>query len=231
MPHRRVKPHSRKRGKSSSEYHSPLERPITVGSVVAQAQVSELDSQKAYRKTFRFNLGQGVGLTTAWTTTMMLDLYAIATGGSASPVRIYNNMKLIGVKMWTPMASGDALAVSTTIILEFSPSLVAGFGGSPRIPHTSTTISASKLAHICAKPKVGELASHWFSAQQGNYTLFNMQATNSTVLQLDFMVVEVNGETPVTNAYTSSVAKGTIGVTNFGVTGCRSIGLENLVNP
>jgi len=231
MPRSRAKPHSRKRAKSSSEYHSPLERPVTAATVIAQSQITQLDSQKAYRKTFRFTLNSGVGLTTAWTTTMMLDLYAIAAGGSATPVRIYNNMKLLGVKMWAPMASDTEVPAATTIILEYSPSLIAGFGGAPRTPHTSTTISSSKLAHICAKPSKGELASQWFTAQQGNYTLFNMQANNATIIQLDFMVVEVNGETPVTNAYTSAVAKGTVGVTNFGVAGCRSIGCQDLVNP
>jgi len=130
--------------------------------------------------------------------------------------------------MWQPIPNelGDY-----DIILEFSPSLIAGFGGAPRIPYTASTRSASKYAHICAKPRIGELASQWFTSQQGNYTLFNIQAYPECVLQIDFLVVEVNGETPVTNAFTSGVAKGTVGVTNFGVPGCRSIGLENLVNP
>lgn len=230
MPRSHAKSRSRKLIKSKTEYHSPQETPVDVSSVVAQALMPPCRSQLPYRKTFRFALNNAVGLTTAFTTTMMLDMYAIATGGSATPARIYNNMRLLGVKMWaTEGTTTDS--VTQTIILEYSPSLIAGFGGAPRIPYTSTINSANKYAHICAKPRPGELASHWFSAQQGNYTLFNIQALMGTVLQLDFMVVEVNGETPVTNAYTSSVAKGTVGVTNFGVAGCRSIGLENLVNP
>jgi hypothetical protein len=163
---------------------------------------------------------------------MMLDMYAIAVGGSSSPVRIYNNMKLLGVKMWdcptNEDSGGDPLA---TMYLEFSCSLVAGFGGAPRTAYTATSISTSKLAHICAKPKEKELASQWFSAQQGSYTLFNLSTFPNAVLQLDFLVTEVNGETPVATSYTSSVAKGTVGVTNFGITGCRSIGLVDLVNP
>lgn len=230
MPRSHVKHRSRKLIKSSSEYHSPQETPTDVSSVVAQAQIPPFRSQLPYRKTFRFVLNNAVGLTTAFTTTMMLDLYAVAVGGSATPARIYNNMKLLGVKMWAAQGTSTD-AVAESIILEFSPSLIAGFGGAPRVPYTATVSSPSKYAHISAKPKAKELASQWFCAQQGNYTLFNIQALMGTVLQLDFLVVEVNGETPVTNAYTSAVAKGTIGVTNFGVTGCRSIGLENLVNP
>lgn len=230
MPRSHVKPRSRKLIKSSSEYHSPQETPVDVSSVVAQAQIPPFRSQLPYRKTFRFALSAAVGLTTAFTTTMMLDMYAIATGGSATPARIYNNMKLLGVKMWAAQGTTTD-SVPQSIILEFSPSLIAGFGGAPRVPYTSTINESTKYAHISAKPRAKELASQWFSAQQGNYTLFNIQALMGTILQLDFLVVEVNGETPVTCAYTSSVAKGTVGVTNFGVAGCRAIGLENLVNP
>jgi len=232
MPRRRNSTRSKKSSSKGGEYHAPQETPISAGSVLAQAQIPTFRSQLPYRKSFRFTLNSGVGLTTAFTTNMMLDLYAIAVGGSASPVRIYNNMKLLGVKMWSSGIQPDiGSTVGSTIALEFSPSLVAGFGGAPRVPYTAVTTSTSKMAHICAKPKAKELASQWFCAQQGVYTLFNMAATSDTIIQLDFLVVEVNGETPVTVAYTSALAKGTIGVTNFGVSGCRSIGLEDLVSP
>lgn len=227
MPRSKVS--KRRRSAVKAEYHSPQETTVDASTIVAAAQIPPFRSQLPYRKSFRFQLNSGVGLSTAWTTTMMLDLYAIAVGGSASPTRIYNNMKLLGVKMWQSGPLNESF--DYTLILEYSPSLVAGFGGAPRVPYTSSVSSISKYAHICAKPRAKELASQWFSAQQGNYTLFNMQAFQGTIIQLDFLVVEVNGETPVTNAYTSSVAKGSVGVTNFGVTGCRSIGLLDLVNP
>lgn len=164
---------------------------------------------------------------------MMLDLYAIAIGGSAAPVRIYNNMKLLGVKLWCAAPTpGEGSSEVSQAILEFSPSLVAGFGGAPRVPYVADqNYVSTKYAHICARPRRDELASQWFSAQQGSYTLFNLQASVDSILQLDFLCVEVNGETPVAVAYTSSVSKGTVGVTNFGISGCRSNGLENLVNP
>lgn len=224
----RPKVTKRRRSARKAEYHSPQETTVDASTIIATAQIPTFRAQMPYRKSFRFQLNNGVGLSTAFTTTMMLDMYAIATGGSATPVRLYNNMKLLGVKMWQAVMTSDD---DYTIILEYSPSLIAGFGGAPRVPYTSTVSASSKYAHICAKPRAKELASQWFSAQQGNYTLFNMQAYRDAVIQLDFLVVEVNGETPVTNAYTSSVAKGSVGVTNFGVTGCRSIGLLDLVNP
>lgn len=232
MSSKRTRTRSRKAKllKAPGSFVSPYEIPCTVGSVVESALIPEFRSQIPYRKSFRFCLTTGVGLTTGWTTTMMLDLYAISIGGSSTPVRIYNNMKLIGLKAWQP----SSLELSNTAFLgiEFSPSTTAGFGGAPRVPYTASGQSvAGKYAHLCVKPKKTELASQWFSAQQANYVLFNMVASLNTVIQIDFMVTEVNGETPVTNAYTSSIAKGTVGVTNFGVAGCRSIGLENLVNP
>lgn len=209
-------------------YSSPHEVPVTAAAALESAMIPAFRSQLPVRQTFRFDLNAGVGLSTGWTTTMMLDLYAIAVGGSASPVRMFNNMKLIGVKLWQP----SDISYDQALILEFSPSTTAGFGGAPRVPYTASAPAvSSKYSHLSVKPKKTELASQWFSAQQANYVLFNLQAYSGTVLQLDFLVTNVNGETPVTCAYTSSVAKGTVGVTNFGVAGCRSIGLENLVNP
>lgn len=229
MPRPRKTTHKRVKG---SEYHSPQEIQPSVGSIVATAQIPSFRAQLPYRKSFRFTLNAGVTASTAFTTQMMLDLYCIAIGGSASPTRIYNNMKLLGVKMWTASITADSgSGVAYELLLEFSPSLIAGYGGAPRIPYTASTATTAKYAHICARPKEKELASQWFSAQQGVYTLFNIAAPIDTIIQLDFLVTEVNGETPVVVGYTSSVAKGTVGVTNFGVAGCRSIGLENLVNP
>lgn len=225
--------HSKKTVRSSkSEYFSPQEVPITPGSLVATATIPAFNAQMPYRKSFRFRLNNAVGLTSAWTTNMMLDLYCIAVGGSATPTRIYNNMKLLGIKAWATPAAADALSsYETQLIIEFSPSTTAGFGGAPRTPHTAVTASPTKYAHLCVKPKKSELASQWFSAQQTVYTLFNLECPADTIFQIDFLVTEVNGETPVACAYASSVTKGIVGVTNFGISGCRAIGLENLVSP
>lgn len=230
MPYRR-----RRSSKSPShvvtkdKYTSPAETPMTVASVVSAAVIPSFRSQIPQRYTLRFVLGSGVGLTTAFTTTMLLDMYCVAVGGSATPARLFNNMKIVGLKAWQPTVNEES--TNQPLIIEFSPSLTAGFGGAPRVPYVASCGTSSKYAHLAVVPKSKELASQWFSAQQAVYTLWNMQAALETVLQIDFVATNVNGETPVTCAYTSAVAKGTVGVTNFGVPGCRSLGLENLVNP
>lgn len=232
MPRTRKNPAKRARKPRGSDYHAPSETPM-LPSLGGALVIPPFKAQTPTRKTFRFVLNNGVGISTAWTTSMLLDMYAIAVGGSASPVRIYNNMKLVGVKVWAtaPVVDVGGTDVSETIF-EYSPSLIAGFGGAPRCPYTAQQMyGTGRMAHICAVPKKNELAAQWFSAQQGSYTLWNLQCGADTIIQIDVLCVEVNGETPVAVSYTSSVTKGTIGVTNFGVTGCRSLGLENLVNP
>lgn len=232
MTRRNSNSSKRPRRLQGRDYKAPTETPM-LPALAGALVIPPFRAQMPYRKTFRFILNNGSTLSTPWTTSMMLDMYCIAIGGSSAPVRIYNNMKLLGVKVWSlAPVPGEGSSEISSCILEFSPSLVAGFGGAPRVPYVATqNYVSTKYAHLCARPKRDELASQWFSAQQSSYTLFNLQSTVDTVLQLDFLVVEVNGETPVSVAYTSSVAKGTIGVTNFGVSGCRSEGLENLVNP
>lgn len=220
---------SRNRKLQRGVYHSPQEEAFTPASIVEQALIPRFRSQMPVRYTFRFGLNTAVAYTTAFTTTMLLDLYCIAVGGSASPVRIFNNMKLIGLKLWQP--GGEAYDVGSMAAIEFSPSTTAGFGGAPRVPHVANATVSGKYSFLSVQPKKDELASQWFSAQQANYVLWNMQCYGESILQVDVLATNVNGETPVSCAYSSSVAKGTVGVTNFGVPGCRSIGLENLVNP
>lgn len=223
---------SRKSVSKSSEYHAPQEVPPSVTTALAQAQIPAFRAQLPYRKSFRFRLTNPVGSATNWTTAMMLDMYAIAAGGTAVPVRIYNNMKLLGVKLWsTPNNVDTGSTPETDITLEFAPSTTAGFGGAPRTPYVASSNNSTKMAHICAKPKAKELASQWFSAQQTVYTLFNISTNSDTLMQLDFMVTEVNGETPTYAGLSSTATKGTVGVTNFMVSGCRSVGLVDLNTP
>lgn len=143
------------------------------------------------------------------------------------------------MKMWT----GGA-AIGDSFGLEFSPSLIAGFGGAPRVPVLGTKVvtdSGSRQSYVYGVPKKNELASQWFTAQQGSYTLFNLAFPSAAAsgyftncLELDFDAVLVNGETPATASFVTSAAKGTIGTGNFSgytPTGWRSVGLVNLATP
>lgn len=233
MPRKRIH-RKQKRQKPRGEYKAPNEVALGAAKIIETAIIPPFKSIMSTRYSFRFMLGTAVALPTAWTTTMLLDMYCIAVGGSASPVRLFNNIKILGLKLWSaPLNETGTLSIGpgNSIILEFSPSTTAGFGGAPRVPYVSTTLSDSKMQHLAVKPRPTELASQWFSAQQANYALWNLQAPPNTVIQIDLLATFVNGETPVACAYTTAVAKGTIGVTNFGIAGCRSLGLENLVNP
>ncbi len=201
-------------------------------SALDTAIITPIRSQSIIKQIFRFNFSTAVPLTTNFTTTMFLDMYCAAVGGSAAPVRLFNNMKLLRVRIWASVAAADVGSTyNDSIILEFSPGTAAGFGGAPRTPYTATVGTTSKYAHLNIAPRPNELASQWFSAQQTAYTLLNMALLADSTVDFEFLCVPVNGETPVACAYTTSVAKGTLGVTNFGVAGCRSVGLENLVNP
>lgn len=176
--------------------------------------------------TLRFRLGSAVGLTTPWTSNMFLDLLATTVGGSATPVNLFNAVRLKSVKLWSNTATDNGARG-----IEFSPSLLAGAGGSFRIPTVSTSVNTDKNMLIHKVPKPSDAAFNVFTAQQGSFTLFNLQAWSQDVLQVEIVGMFNAGETPRTNAYTSGIAKGTFGVTNFGVAGCRSVGLTDLVNP
>lgn len=200
--------------------------------------IPDFRPQSTQRYTFRWVTLEGNGATlssVAWTTPMMLDIYCVAVGGgSVQPCRLFNAMRLRSVKMWT--AGLPAASTGNDFGLEFSPSLIAGYGGAPRIPILGTCLSPEfRQPYIYGVPKKNELASQWFTAQQGAYTLFNLSfPPGSSCLELDFDVVFVNGETPAVTSFVTSAAKGTIGTGNFSgysVTGFRSVGLVNLATP
>lgn len=226
MPTTKKSRRSRRSRQSTSHIHQ------TAADVLATAQVPPFVVMKPVKYTFRFILNNSVSPTLPWTTQMMLDLFSSVRVTGASGNRMFNNMKLLEVRLWSSPVERDVGATAfATIGLEFSPSLIAGFGGAPRTPYTATSMSGSKMAHLQCRPRRDELASQWFSAQQGLYTLFNINTPAGTILELDFLATFVNGETPVAVAYATGQVAGTIGVNNFGVTGCRSVGWTDLVNP
>lgn len=185
--------------------------------------------------TLRFALTQGAVPNQNFTCQQFLDLYAIAIGGSAAPVRIFNAMRLKSIKLWAGFTDP-----STTIIdpvtqqvgIELASAAIAGYAGAPRIPITDSYLTHSKMGYAEKRPRKGvDLAAEWFTAQQTSYTLFNISCPSNSILQVEFNCMDNCGETPGPTSVTSSLAKGTVGVTNFSLAGCRSLGMVNLVSP
>lgn len=236
-------PHTNRKRKAAKKVRpdgkAPADQPLRHDPYIVA--IPDFKPQSVQRYTFRWTFDSEVLYTTAWTTQMMLDIYCIAVGGgTVQPCRLFNAMKLRSVKLWTSKPTiGDSFGV------EFSPSLIAGYGGAPRIPVLGTKLGAGattetqRMSYICAIPRKDELASQWFSAQQGVYTLFNIATPppseyGLSCLELDFDAVLVNGETPVVTSFTTAAAKGTIGTGNFAgysLSGFRSVGLVNLATP
>lgn len=203
-----------------------------VHSIVSTAIIPPLKVFAPIRMCLRFRATAAIVSTTPFTTTMMLDLFQIASAPLSAGRRMFNNIKLCAVRIWgSPVEPDTGAAAIASIGLEFSPSLIAGFGGAPRTPYVADSMSGSKMAHLDCRPRRNELASQWFSAQQGLYTLWNMQIPASTIFEVEFLATWVNGETPVACSTTSSLPIGTIGVNNFNVAGVRSIGWTDLITP
>ncbi len=160
---------------------------------------------------FKFRLRFNNGLTTAYpiTTASLLGLYAMARGGTASPLSLFSNMRVRSVELWQPNLVGDVGTVpEVDVILEFASSTIAGFGGGPRITHTATVGTSAKYAYLKAVPRKTELASQWFSSTQTSYDLWNMQVGIDCIMDLTVDAVFINGEAPVTIPQTSSAAAG-----------------------
>lgn len=229
MPHIKRKSGPKRQKKRSGDKFTPSR---SIQAIAQTGMIPPFKSVVPQQSSFRFTLGSGVSRSFNFTTTSFLDLYAIAVGGSTSPCRLYNNMKLLRIRLWSNSTVQDTGANHQEEIgIEFHPGTAAGFGGAPRTSYTSAALGPTKVCHLDVRPKKDELAAQWFSAQQTIYTLVNIFAGPAAVIQFDFLATFVNDETPVNVANTCSLAKGTIGVTNFALSGCRSDGLVNLMNP
>lgn len=239
-------PHTNRKKRNPARAHKPAAKsPYDVklqDTLEYALAIPDLQPIKVHRYTFRFTNTQGAAAvlyTTAWSTAMMLDMYCMSRGSSTA-LRIFNSMRLRSVKMWT-----TGTATADNFGLEFSPALVAGFAGAPRIPIVGTKLAlagTTRQNYIYGIPKKNELASQWFTAQQPPYTLFNLAfpaaaasaevTAGTSCLELDFDVVFINGESPTTSSFITTSAAGTIGTgafAGYGVNGWRSVGLVMLV--
>ncbi len=207
--------------------------------MLSQSQIPPFDSVKISQQKFRFRFNNGIAISSNFTTLSCLNLYCMAIGGGATlPRPLFNNMRLKYIKLWQPCAQpGEGAVPEVDILLEFNVSTTAGFGGAPRITHTASCGTTAKYAYLHCVPSKDELASQWFSGQQASYTLWNMSVGTDCIMEICFDVVYNNGDSTPAGTVTSTVGTGTLGVTNFAnntgtsPAGCRSIGLENLINP
>lgn len=206
-----------------------------VAAVVSTAILPPLKVLAPIRVCMRFRTTNAISSAIAFTTAAMSELLSMSNGPTVSARRLFNNIKLLAVRIWaSPVEPDVGAAAIATIGLEFSPSLIAGFGGAPRIPYAADSMSGSKMAHLDCRPRRSELASQWFSVQQGSYTLWNMSCPASTIFEVEFLATFVNGEGISASSFTSTLPAGTIGSANFhaaGATGIRSIGWTDLISP
>jgi hypothetical protein len=220
---------SRKPHLSHTRRDTRFDEVTTLTDVIDTAIIPVLRVQTVANYVFRytFNSQDPILSSTAWTTQMFLNEFAMSMG-SGTARRIFNAIRLKRVEIWTD---------DGTLGLEFSPAVVAGYAGAPRIPRVSSTlqIGKNKNNHLVSYPRRDELAHQWFTSQQASYTLFNADVPSNSILEFEFDAVFWNGEgSPYATSYSSNSASGTLGTGNFsgsGITGMRNQGWSWLATP
>jgi hypothetical protein len=235
MPHHQTRHRNRSRRHPADKRaapHNAYDIPRSVDDVVETALIPAFRPMKVNSYVFRYlkTAGDTVLPTQSWTTTMLLDDFAMSLG-SGTARRIFNAIKLKRVEIWAP-PPGE-------LGLEFAPAAVAGTAGSFRVPVISNQITPAggtqKNQHICARPTRDDLAGKVFTSQQPVYVLWNASIPNQAIMEIEYDAVFWNADgSPYATAYSSSAAAGTIGLGNFsgsGMTGWRVIGWSNLATP
>jgi hypothetical protein len=162
------------------------------------ANPPQIESNLNYSHKYRF-------LTSASVTNVGIqDTYVLqSTGGICTTVNsvvsiFAKSFKITKIEMWAPPASQGSAA---TISIDW-----LGFGNSPNIEHSDTTLSVSHNAHVVTRPPKNSLASFWQKAT--NVQLFILNCPANTVIDISVSLMMQDEETALT---TVNVATGVLG--------------------
>lgn len=125
-------------------------------------------------------------------------LGGICTVANSTVTNFAQSFKIRKIEMWAaPSAQGNASTVSVEWF---------GFGNSPNIEHSDTTLSVAKNARVFSVPPPSSLASFW--QKSTSTTLFLLSFPANSIIDITFDIMMADQETALE---TSAVTTATLG--------------------
>jgi hypothetical protein len=180
--------------KNGRKRQGPARRGVATGS----SNPPQMESNLKLTHKFRFQASAAEANFAITDSSVIGALGGICTVTNSTVTNFAQSFRIKSLEMWAPPASQGAAA---TVSVEWF-----GFGNSPNIEHSDTTLSVSRNAHIKSAPPSSSLASFW---QKGTSTnLFILNFGTNTIIDL---IVEIMMADQETALETTSVSAGVLG--------------------
>ncbi len=161
--------------------------------------IPQFESNIRLSHRFRFTASSALSLSSITGATLLGALGTVCTVVNTTVAQFARAFRIKSVEMWAPISSTSTAPVSCTIVW-------FGFGNSPNIERTGTSISNAQPAHLRSTPPKESLAGFW--QLTGSTNIFFLTAPGGTVVDLEVEYVLVDQATATS---TQTVAAGTLG--------------------
>jgi len=172
--------------------------PARRGAATGSINPPQMESNLKLVHKFRFQASGAESNFAITDSSVIGALGGICTTANSSVTVFAQSFRIKRIEMWAPPASQGSAA---TVSVEWF-----GFGNSPNIEHTDTTLSVSKNAHIASSPPSSSLAAFWQKGTSTNLFILNFPA--NTIIDL---IVEIMMADQETALETVAVTTGTLG--------------------
>jgi len=161
------------------------------------------------RQKFRFQANAPVNNLTISCADLLSIVLTVNT--ATTTTSIFSAFKLRKVSLWGPPAA-DLVPVVTSI--EYVNALSNSGFGQKRFVHSDTSVGATKVAVVCAKPPPGTPCASWQNVVSAttttNGTDFILDGPTNMIVDVDMDFVILNGEIPFTGPAVTGQAPGAI---------------------
>jgi len=135
-------------------------------------------------------------------TCVLAAMGSMGTVSNSIVTALFRSFKIKRLEMWSaPPSQGT----SATCSVEWF-----GFGNSPSIEHSDTTLSVAKNAHISVKPPSQSLASFWQKSTNTNLFVLNFTAGTIIDIIVDLILNDDEG-----TALSTAVSTATVGTVYY----------------
>jgi hypothetical protein len=133
-------------------------------------------------------------------TSVLGAMGSMGTATNSAVTVLFRSFKIKRLEMWSaPPSQGT----SATCSVEWF-----GFGNSPSVEHSDTTLSTAKNAHISAKPPSQSLAAFWQKSTSTN--LFVLNFTAGTIIDLIVDLILNDDEAAAQTVAVATAVVGTV---------------------
>jgi len=190
----------RNRNQKAAKGRGPRQNPRKPnGATRRSSAMAPVQFESNVRSHHRYRFTATAAATTTFTdSSVVACLGSVCTATNSTVVSVFRSFRIKRIEVWSAPASQGA---NSTCSVEWF-----GFGNSPNIEFSDTTLSVSKNAHISCTPPANSLAAFWQKATGVGLFILTVPAGSIVDMIVDTILNDEDGANQVV-----AVATGTLG--------------------